>query len=291
MRPSVLPAAATAIALFASPLAVSFVTGCAKLPWRQGAPATAPVATVEYRVKPGDTLDRVAAWHGVEAEQVRRLNDLDRNDTLEPGRILHVPKRKLASYSLRSGDTLGQLGQWYGVDVGALIHLNDVADVRRLQVGRVIVIPATARRDGRRAALARSRATRPAAVASPPAVAAAPPSASPAPVAAAPLDRAAVDQTLARAGHAYDAADFDGALAAAQSAERMLASDSLTPEDRQRLARAHLLSGMSSVALGREEDARCSFREATAADRTIALDPARTSPKILTVFNESQTTP
>jgi len=259
-------------------------SGCAHVPWFGRAPAPASGPTVEYRVKRGDTPERIAAWHGVEAEQVRRVNGIDRDDALAPGRVLRVPKRPLATHALRSGDTLAQLGQWYGVDVEALIHLNDVADVRRLAVGRVIRIPATATRDGRRAAPARPRVARaPRAVAPPP-----PPVASDATATSPPpAARPEVDRTLAQASEAFDAADFERSLATAQAAERQLTGP-LAPDDRHRLARAHLLAGMSNVALGRDEEARRSFRAAVAADGAIAPNPAQTSPKVLTVFNEAQ---
>jgi hypothetical protein len=99
---------------------------------------------------------------------------------------------------------------------------------------------------------------------------------------------AEVDRTLAQASEAYDAADFEGSLAAAQDAERQLSAEPHDAADRQRLARAHLLAGMSNVALGRDEDARCSFQAAVALDRSIRLDPARTSPKVLSVFDDAQ---
>jgi len=264
---------------FGAALALGMLaSGCQHVPWFRHSPAPASVPTVEYRVKRGDSLERIAAWHGVEPEQVRPMNGIDRDDALAPGRVLRVPARPLATHALRSGDTLGQLGQWYGVDVVALIHLNDVADVRKLQVGRMIRIPATATRDGRRAALATQRPARAPRAAAPPPVASGPLAVEPAP---------AVDHTLAQASDAFDAADFDGALAAAQDAERLLAGQ-LAPADRRRLARAHLLAGMSDVALGRDEEARRRFRAAVALDDSIAPDPARTSPKILAVFEEAQ---
>jgi LysM repeat protein len=279
----------------ATALALGFVvSGCARLPWQRVAlplPPSGP--TVEYRVKRGDTPERVAAWHGVDAGELRRMNRLDRGDALAPGEVLRVPARPLARYTLRPGDTLGLVGQWYGVDVDALVRLNDVADVRRLPVGRVITIPATATRDGRRAAALRPRRARAAAA---PAVSAGPPPASevsPAPASASEASLAPppasepVERELARANEAFESADFDGALAAAQDAERQLAGR-LAPEDRRRLARAHLLAGMSQVALGREDEARRSFRAAVAADDTLTLDPAQTSPKVLGVFNEAR---
>lgn len=263
-------------------------SACAHGPYLARTPAPAP-PTVEYRVKRGDTLPRIAAWHGVDVEQVRRLNLVA--DALVPGRVLRIPRRPLATYTLRPGDTLARVGQRYGVGVDALVRLNDVADVRRVPAGQVIRIPATATRG--RATLARQRpasAPRPVAVRSPPPVAAGPP-ATPAPTS--PTLRpesvgAEIDRTLAQASDSFEAADFEGALAAAQAAQDRLPAEPQAPEDRHRLARAHLIAGMSNVALGRDEEARRSFRAAVALDEAIAPDPARTSPKILTVFNEAQ---
>lgn len=261
-------------------------SGCQRLPFLQRAASAVldPEPTVTYRVKRGDTIERIAAWHGVETHAIRRGNALARDEQPAPGAQLRIPARPLATYALRPGDTLGRVGQWYGVDVDALIRLNDVADVRRLPVGMEIRIPATATRDG---ALAAARARPRHAVtrrAPPPAVSAAPPEVA---TAAAPNAAADADRALAEATAAYDAADFEGALAAARSAEQRL-NGAAAAGDRARLARAHLLAGMSAVALGRDEDARCSFQAAVALDDSAAPDPLRASPRILTVFNEAQ---
>jgi LysM repeat protein len=285
---------------------------------RQNLPdALLPESFVEYRVKRGDTLSRVAAWHGVEVEDVRRYNAIE-GDRLAPGQVLRIPERPLASYALRPGDTLAKVGHWWGVDVEALIHLNDVRDVHRLPVGMVVRIPATAKRDGAAlAARAHARggaqraaaARRPAAAGASSSTASALPAprpvtrapaaaraAAPTATAAAPRaeerpapDRSAVERALAKAQAAYEEADFEAALEAAREAERLLTGFPLDASDRRRLARAHLLAGMANVALGREEDARRDFRSARAADPTIGLDPAQASPKIQIVFEQALT--
>lgn len=274
--------------------------GCARLPLpgfleRATRAALQSEPTVPYRVKAGDTVERVAAWHGVDADALRRANGLERGEQPAAGTVLQVPERPLATYVLRPGDTLGRVAQWYGVDVDALIRLNGVTDVRRLPVGMEVRIPATATRDGARLA-ARAHASRTATRrAATPAVSAAPPRAaaatstgavaSPGPTeATAPAE---VDRALAEATEAYDAADFEGALAAARRAEQRL-NGAVDPADRARLARAHLLAGMAAVALGRDDDARCSFQAAVALDESVAPDPLRASPRILTVFNAAQ---
>jgi LysM repeat protein len=291
----------------------AIATGCQRLPGsRDGAPPPAP-ATVEYRAKPGDTVERIAAWHGVEAKEVRRLNDLDGDDELAAGRRLRIPSRPLARHRVSRGETLGRIGQRYGTGVEALIHLNDVADVRKLQVGQEIRIPANAARPAPPAAQPAARAT-PATPLPRPVVrtrtesermesqraaseraarAAAESSASSTAPArsdrvAPPPARAEVDRALLQASRAFDAADFDRALATAERAQRLLPADTTDPADRRRLARAHLLAGMANVALGRRDEARRSLRAALSFDETIRPDAERASPTVAAAFRDAQ---
>jgi LysM repeat protein len=103
-----------------------------------------------------------------------------------------------------------------------------------------------------------------------------------------PADRREADQALDEAAAAYDAADFEAALERAGRAQALLPVAPEAPPDRSRLARVHLVAGMVEVALGREDEARRRFRAALALDRSLDLDPARVSPKVLTTFRAAQ---
>jgi LysM repeat protein len=220
--------------------------------------------TVAYRVKPGDTLERVAAWHGAAAGDVAESNGLAADAALEPGRTLQIPARALPAYALQYGDTLGRLARWYGVEVDDLVRLNDVSDPRRLETGHVLRIPANAQRSD------------------PP-----PP---PAPVAetAVLAQQPEVDGALGQASTRFEEADFEGSLASAERARSLLPAAPETAGERRLLARGYLLGGMAEVALGRDEEARASFRRAVALDPGIDLDSARVSPRILSVFREAR---
>ena len=63
------------------------------------------------------------------------------------------------------------------------------------------------------------------------------------------------------------------------------------PGDRSRLARASLLRGMALVGLGRDDDARSSFREALSYDHALALDSEQVSPKIVEAFRQAREAP
>jgi LysM repeat protein len=232
--------------------------------------ARAQDRTTLYPVQRGDTPERIAAWHGVPVSALRRLNDLDADEPLAPGRKLRLPARALPTHLVEPGDTLGALANAFGVEVVALAHVNAIEDPRRLAVGTVLRIPATARRTE----LKHTRATR----REPPPVAAAPPAA------ATPSE---ADAALASAQRAFEAAQFEEALTWTERAQQALPASSRNEADQRRLAQTHLVRGMTEVALQRDDAARASFERALALDRTIELDPASVSPKVLDVFREA----
>ena len=293
----------------------AMASGCQHLPGSSRAEAPSATPTVEYRAKQGDTIDRIAAWYGADASEVRRLNDLEDDDEVAANQVVLVPARTLTRHRVLSGETLGIIGQRYGADVDALIHLNDVADVRKLQVGQRIQIPANARRQTpsappravpRPAVTATSKPTvprpppsDPPAEAAPETPAQAPPEEAPGdavspPPAAAPEDveraraRAEFDRALSQATDQFEAADFVAALATIEQARPLLSASAADAVDRRRLADAQMLAGMAQVALGRDDAARNSFREALALDETIRPDPAHASPTIDAAFRDAR---
>jgi LysM repeat protein len=221
-----------------------------------------------YSTEPGDTLERVAAWHGVDPAELAYLNHLEPDAPLVPGQALVVPQRPLATYTVKPGDTLGGLAAAFGVEVDALTHLNGVTDPRHLGAGAVLRIPANAVRTEVPAPQRATHEPTSAAVAAP-----RPP-------------QNQTDEELAAARTAFDAAEFESALAWADRARQSVRASSQDPADLRRLAQAHLVRGMAEVALGRDGAARASFGQALDLDRTIDLDPHETSPKVLSVFRE-----
>jgi LysM repeat protein len=257
-----------------------FASSCGRPP-RAPAPvlASAPERTAVYTVQAGDTTERIAAWHDVDPAQIEHWNRLDAGAPLVPGRTLVLPFRPLATYTVQPGDTLGALADGFGVDAVSLAHLNEIADPRKLEVGAVLRIP----HDAARTELVRAEPPR---APAPPRDAVAP--APPPREVAAPTRRRPneADESLAAARTAFDAADFESALKWADRARESVRASSTDPADRRRLARAHLMSGMAEVALGRDDAARTSFGRALDLDGKIELDPRETSPKVLSVFRE-----
>lgn len=114
-------------------------------------------ATV-YRVKPGDTLSRIAKAFRVSEEDLERWNRLGDPDRLQVGQALRVPprrsgaaepgpQRRAISYRVKRGDTLATVARAFGVSTGDLARWNGLRDGARLKRGqrlRVLVTQAGA---------------------------------------------------------------------------------------------------------------------------------------------------
>jgi LysM repeat protein len=109
-------------------LAAATALGCAKLRAIVDPPVSAPPApgepVVAYVVQPGDTLARVAAWHGVAEGEAAARNGMQPGEALRPGRELLLPRRKLPTHTVAAGDTLMEIAVAYGVEPDAIAHLN-----------------------------------------------------------------------------------------------------------------------------------------------------------------------
>jgi len=120
-----------------------------------------------YRVRPGDTLGKIASRHGAKASQLAKLNDMGVDDTLRVGVVLNLPQGKrqaehpIASapanrsrtvvssvaprpaapvrspvHVVRRGDTLWGIAKAYAVTPEKLRRWNDLGPRARLLPGR-----------------------------------------------------------------------------------------------------------------------------------------------------------
>lgn len=93
---------------------------------------------------------------------------------------------------------------------------------------------------------------------------------------------------LERAEERYAAADFEGALARANTAEQLVAP---LPDDRaarQVFARAAVVAGMAQAASHRDQEAVAHFRQALARDPDVTLEADEASPKLERLFEQAK---
>ena len=103
---------------------------------------------VIYTVKSGDNLwDIAKKFDGVTVEQIRTLNNLDKNAVLKVGQKLKISKTSGSSssetsvvHTVKSGDNLWDISKKYGVSVEQIRKLNGLSSKAVLKVGQKLII-------------------------------------------------------------------------------------------------------------------------------------------------------
>jgi membrane-bound lytic murein transglycosylase D len=109
-----------------------------------------------FRLREGDTLNRLARALGTKPETILAMNGLDETDRLRTGAsvVLPVRARELGTllahsnnadyfYNVRKGDTLYSIARKSGLSVADLRELNDLAKDARLKPGQKLRITPT----------------------------------------------------------------------------------------------------------------------------------------------------
>jgi LysM repeat protein len=109
-----------------------------------GVPAVVRTAKpVRHVIEAGDTLSQIARSHGVDLEELAKLNHLDVTRPIQPGDELKLsdkrpPLPKL--YVVQPGDSLAKVARKFGVNETALVDANRL-ESRRLRKGQKLVLP------------------------------------------------------------------------------------------------------------------------------------------------------
>lgn len=111
-----------------------------------------PAETIEYTVKSGDSLSRIASMHKISLNDLRKANGLQK-DTIYVGQTLLIPAQKVtdgmqaaeaehsvSSVEVRAGDSLSRIAARVGTTVNKLKQLNGLTS-DRIYVGQKLVVP------------------------------------------------------------------------------------------------------------------------------------------------------
>ena len=115
-----------------------------------------------YRVRQGDTLEKIARRNGTTVKRLCQLNGISQNKVLHPGDRLKVSgnasnnsgkttqakqstqttqgSQSAATYTVRSGDTLYSIARSNGTTVKKLCQLNGISEKAKLRVGQKLKI-------------------------------------------------------------------------------------------------------------------------------------------------------
>jgi murein DD-endopeptidase MepM/ murein hydrolase activator NlpD len=94
-----------------------------------------------YRVKSGDTLDKIARILGTDIEQLARDNDLAPPYRIRPGDTLTGPRGLTKVYVVASGDTLYGISRRFSTTPQALAEANGIAVGAVLRAGQELRLP------------------------------------------------------------------------------------------------------------------------------------------------------
>jgi LysM repeat protein len=112
-------------------------------------------------VKKGDTLEKIAARHNTTVEELLKLNNMKRKDSLYVDRKIKVPiaakekgrdpstekkaaakpKKKTVTYVVKRGDTIEKIAVKHNTTSKALMKANQIKRDEPLYVNRKLIIP------------------------------------------------------------------------------------------------------------------------------------------------------
>ena len=109
----------------------------------QNVPSPSPGPdTVQYVIRPGDSLWLIARKYGTTVEAIQRQNNLT-GDLIRVGQVLTIPVSGTPSYieyTVQPGDSLWRIASQYDTTVDALMNLNGLTS-DLLMIGQVLKVP------------------------------------------------------------------------------------------------------------------------------------------------------
>ena len=123
--------------------------------------------TIKYRAKKGDTLASVAKRFDTSVEELRKLNNIKKRNTLRSGQVILISNKNgdkgkppdkethkktvkgknesvsaegRKTYTVRDGDSLGRIAKKNGVSLEKLLEMNRLAREDSIHPGQVIIL-------------------------------------------------------------------------------------------------------------------------------------------------------
>lgn len=104
--------------------------------------------TIHYRVKPGDTTEKIAKEYKTTKEEIKKDNDL-KSDHIKPNQVLHIKtdyryeinnKTKEETYKVKYGDNLTYISRLFGVSVEDLVLWNNIKNPNLIYTNETLIV-------------------------------------------------------------------------------------------------------------------------------------------------------
>lgn len=107
------------------------------------APSVPVPTTIEYVVKAGDTLSKIAAAHQVSLQEIADLNGITNQNMIYVGQKILIPSKETIqtkTHTVVAGESIWTISQLYGVTMDSIIKNNNIANANQLYVGQQLII-------------------------------------------------------------------------------------------------------------------------------------------------------
>lgn len=98
------------------------------------------IFSVDYTVKPGDTLGAIARDHDVLVSDLAAANKISNPDLIRPGQVLLIPTKD-RTHLVARGESLFKIAALYGTTVATLIKANGLSNPDLIYTGQNLIIP------------------------------------------------------------------------------------------------------------------------------------------------------
>jgi len=99
--------------------------------------------SVDYTVKPGDTLGAIARDNGVSVSDLAAANHISNPNLIRVGQTLVIPSKD-RTHVVSSGESLYTIAKKYGTTVSALIKANELKNPDLIRPNQKLVVPGSA---------------------------------------------------------------------------------------------------------------------------------------------------
>jgi flagellum-specific peptidoglycan hydrolase FlgJ len=124
----------------------------------ESAPPLAPVPTLSrYVVQLGDTVNAIAARHGISPQTIAWVNQLANPNIIQPGQVLQILSVDGTIHRTREGDTVVSIAQAYGISGDELIAANQLENPFAVRPSEILLVPNATRQQSEAPAPPRSR--------------------------------------------------------------------------------------------------------------------------------------
>ncbi|MEJ2180872.1 MAG: LysM peptidoglycan-binding domain-containing protein, partial [Gammaproteobacteria bacterium] len=93
-----------------------------------------------YRVRRGDTIDRIARRYGMTPKELQAMNNIRNKNKIYPGQRLVLAKLEGDTYIVRRGDSIERIAKRTGKNAKQLLALNNIRNKNRIYPGQKLIL-------------------------------------------------------------------------------------------------------------------------------------------------------